>query len=111
MISSTSKKRVASGLAAAGLCASLMIGSASADPAQYVALVGAGSDTTQDVMNALAGRSLNRLFTPVVSSAGTGAQQLVSFDALGPGGAVGDCIVLKPGGGRVRASQRLGERS
>jgi len=100
MLSSSNKKRVASVLAATGLCASLMVGSsASADPAQYVALVGVGSDTTQDVLNGFAGRSLDRFFTPVVSSSATGVQQIISFDALGAGSLLGDCIVLKPGGG------------
>ena len=100
MFSSKNKKRMAAGLVAVGLGAGAMAGSAaSADPAQYSALVGVGSDTTQDVTNAFAGRSGNRLFTPLVSSAATGAQQIISFDATGPGSTIGDCIVLKPGGG------------
>ena len=43
------KKRLGLGLAATALAASTMVGSANADPAQYNAFVGVGSDTTQDV--------------------------------------------------------------
>jgi ABC-type phosphate transport system substrate-binding protein len=97
MISSITKKRVACGLIAASLGASLMVGSASADPAQYNAFVGVGSDTTQDVLNALAGKSNGLLFTPVQSSAATGSRQLISFDATPPAGAADNCITPKLG--------------
>ncbi len=97
MISSITKKRVACGLIAASLGASLMVGSASADPAQYNAFVGVGSDTTQDVLNALAGKSNGILFTPVQSSAATGGRQLISFDANPPAGAADNCITPKLG--------------
>jgi hypothetical protein len=97
MISSITKKRVACGLIAASLGASLMVGSASADPAQFTAFVGVGSDTTQDVHNALAGKSNGILFTPVQSSAATGGRQLISFDATPPAGAADNCITPKLG--------------
>ena len=70
----TSRKsliRVAAGLAALGAIAGASIVTSSpvnADPKQYSALTGYGSDTTQDVMNALAGFSNGRNFTPVQTS-------------------------------------------
>ena len=97
MISSITKKRVACGLIAASMGASLMVGSASADPAQYSALVGVGSDTTQDVLNALSGKSNGIFFTPVQSSAATGGKQIISFDATPPAGAADNCITPKLG--------------
>lgn len=91
------KKRLGLGLAATALAASTMVGSANADPAQYNAFVGVGSDTTQDVLNALAGRSGNLFYTPVASSAATGARQLISFDATPPAGVSGNCITPRIG--------------
>jgi ABC-type phosphate transport system substrate-binding protein len=97
MISSTTKKRLALGIAVASLGASVLAGSASADPAQYSALVGVGSDTTQDVMNALSGKSNGILYTPIQSSAATGGRQVISFDATPPAGAADNCITPKLG--------------
>lgn len=97
MFSFTAKKRLAAGVVAASLGASLMVGSAGADPAQYTAFVGVGSDTTQDVLNALAGKSNGILFTPVQSSAATGRRQIISFDATPPAGATDNCITPKIG--------------
>lgn len=95
MITSNVKKSFAAGLVAAGVAAGAMVGtSASADPAQFKALVGVGSDTTQDVLNGFSGRIGNSFFTPVISSTGTGATQVVSFDATGT-----PCIIPKPGFG------------
>lgn len=88
--------RVAAALAAAGaaLSASLVVGSsANADPKQFTALSGYGSDTTQDVMNALSGFVNGRNFTPVQTSAATGQVQLVSWDAF----PANQCIVAKTG--------------
>jgi hypothetical protein len=100
MITSNVKKRFAVGLVAAGVAAGAMVGtSASADPAQFSALTGVGSDTTQDVLNAFAGRSGDNLFLPLLSGSASGNVQLNSFDATGPGGALGDCLVMKPGFG------------
>jgi hypothetical protein len=80
------------------LGAGLMTGSASADPAQFKAFVGVGSDTTQDVMNALAGRSNGILYTPLKSSDATGGTQIISFDATAASAGAGDnCITTKTG--------------
>lgn len=97
MITSRKKLvRIAAALAAIGSAAgaSMVVGSpANADPKQYTALVGYGSDTTQDVMNALAGFSNGRNFTPVQTTAGTGQLQLVSWDAF----PANECITTKVG--------------
>ncbi len=98
MLTSKTKKALALGLAATALGAGLLTGSASADPAQLNALVGVGSDTTQDVMNALSGRSNGILFTPLMSSAATGGRQIISFDATAATAGAGDnCITTKTG--------------
>lgn len=70
------------GLAFTGLVAS---GTPSgADPKQFSALVGVGSDTTQDVLNGYAGAGHNgNLFTPVKSNATGGYRQITSWDAVG----------------------------
>ena len=99
MLKITLKGKIAkasAGIAAAGLAigSSLVGGSpASADPKQATALAGFGSDTTQDVLNALAGHVNNNNFTPVQSSLATGKKQIVSWDAVG-----GPCITPKAGG-------------
>jgi hypothetical protein len=97
MITSRKKLvRIAAALAAIGAAcgASMVAGSpANADPKQYSALSGYGSDTTQDVMNALSGFVNGRNFTPVQTSAGTGQIQLVSWDAF----PANECIVTKVG--------------
>ena len=90
------KMRLAVGLAlTAAMGAGLITGSADADPKQYSAFVGVGSDTTQDVLNALSGESSGVLYTPVRASTG---EQIISFNALGPGEANGTCIIAKVGG-------------
>lgn len=71
--------------------------SASADPQSATALVGVGSDTTQDVMNALSGFNNGRNYTPIQSSAATGFRQIASFDAI-VGGTPGTCITPKAPG-------------
>lgn len=55
---------------------------ASADPKQFAAAVGVGSDTTQDVVNALAGHANGTNYTPAQSTEGT-KRQIASWDALG----------------------------
>lgn len=57
--------------------------SASADPKWPTALVGHGSDTTQDVVGALAGEESGVFYTPVTSSAASGGKVLNSWDATG----------------------------
>ncbi len=91
--------RAALGVAVAGLAVGTSIiggGSANADPKQFSALVGYGSDTTQDIMNALAGNSNNVSYTPIASSIATGAKQITSWDAFGS-----TCITPKAGGASI----------
>lgn len=101
MLTSKTKKALAVGLALTALGAGLMAGSASADPAQLSALVGVGSDTTQDVMNALSGRTNGVYFTPLLSPTTALAQdgtrrQVISFDATAATAGAGDnCITTK----------------
>jgi ABC-type phosphate transport system substrate-binding protein len=66
---------------------------ASADPQQFTALAGVGSDTTQDVLNALAGFENGISYTPLQSTAATGRQQVISFNATGT-----DCITTRTTG-------------
>lgn len=106
MIKSTRKSKmvkVAAATAAIGSLAAIgFVGNspAQADPQQFTALTVVGSDTTQDVMNGLAGFSNGFNFTPVQSSAATGRRQIASWDATTPGGdaAVPECIITKTGG-------------
>jgi hypothetical protein len=53
----------------------------SADPKFADALVGAGSDTTMDVMSALSGFANGNAFTPVQSSVGSGSKHIASWDS------------------------------
>jgi ABC-type phosphate transport system substrate-binding protein len=84
-------------LSVAGAVASTMSLSASADPKQYTAFVGVGSDTTQDVLNAFSGQVGAQSFLPVQSSLVTGQRQFISFDATPPAGGAQDCIITKTG--------------
>ncbi len=64
------------------------------------AAIGMGSDTTQFVLNAYAGFNQGtgpNNYLPIQSSAATGSRQVISFNALDPSGAGGQCIVPKPG--------------
>ena len=84
------KKRLGACLAlTASFGAAAVTGSAHADPIQYTALVGVGSDTTQDVMNALSG---NSGYAAAIST--SGGRQEISFDAI----PAGSCITAKIGG-------------
>lgn len=108
MFKSTRKSKmvkVAAAAAAVGSIAAIgFVGNspAQADPQFLTALVGTGSDTTQDVMNALAGyapapggAAVDGIFTPAIASNG---QQLLSFNALNPDPAGDTCITTKLGG-------------
>ena len=53
----------------------------SADPKFADAIVGAGSDTTMDVMSALSGFANGKAFTPVQSSVGSGSKHIASWDS------------------------------
>lgn len=70
-------------------------GSASADPEQLdkFNLVGVGSDTTQEVMNALQGFAAGISYTPLRTA---GGQQLLSFDAT-QDGTIDTCIETRTG--------------
>ena len=85
------------GLAGAGIASTH---TANAEPQQYKApLFGFGSDTTQDVMNALGGFVNGKIYTPLVTSEATGYKQIVNFDATIPGGdaSARECIATKLG--------------
>ncbi len=98
-MSTTRTKRLATGLAlTAALGGSLLAQSAHADPKQYDAFVGVGSDTVQDIMNAAAGFTNGVYYTPVNSGVATGNKQVVSFDAAVPAGLADTCITAKLGG-------------
>lgn len=101
-------KRVAG--AVAGLAALAMavgssvvsVPSAGADPKQFSAFVGVGSDTIQDVFNAFAGFNNGTSYTPLQSTAASGSIQVTSWDALGTannGG--GPCITPKAPGATI----------
>lgn len=96
MLTSSTKKRLAIGLATTALGAGLALGSAggpvSADPTQLSALVGVGSDTTQDVMNALAGFNNNISYTAINSGATGSYKHFISFDASPSQSAADNCI-------------------
>src|SRR6476619_7653144 len=101
MMRSTTTKRLALVLAATSLLGAALVGggSANADPKQYDApFVLVGSDTTQDVMNALAGFD-NGIKYPnyLQSSPGTGNKQIVSWDATFNGSTT-SCIATRTGG-------------
>lgn len=99
MLKSSNTKRLALSVAVmAAAVTPLFAGSASADPKQLGALVGVGSDTTQDVLNAMAGNSNNVPYTPITSSSASGARQVISFDATPPVGVADNCISPKVGG-------------
>ena len=100
MLHTSTTKRLALAVAiTAALGASFAGGSASADPKQLTAFVGTGSDTTQDVMNALSGHANGGNFTPAQSSVASGQRQLISFNATNIGTGVSDnCITPKVGG-------------
>ncbi len=65
---------------------------ANADPKQFSALVGFGSDTTQDILNAFSGFSNGVNYEPLQTSATTGYTQLASWDAF----PANECIGVKP---------------
>lgn len=102
MSTSNLKTRIAkasAGLAAAGLAigGSIAGGSpAGADPKQFTAFIGYGSDTTQDILNALAGEANGTNYIPVQSSAATGKRQIISWDAFGS-----TCITPKAPGATI----------
>jgi hypothetical protein len=80
---------------------------AGADPAFTSSYVGVGSDTIQDVMNALGGASPypgssnpSTYYLPIHSDAGSGSKSISSFDAIPQGGSASapGCITSRLGG-------------
>lgn len=101
MFSKDLKKKLACTAAATAAVAGIALASntpVNADPKQNSALVGVGSDTTQDVHNALAGFSNGINFTPLQSSSATGQRQIVSWDANDPSGGGALCFTPKSNG-------------
>jgi len=106
-INMTLKKNLVKGAAvvtAVGSIAALGLvgGTAQADPQFPTAFVGVGSDTTQDVLNALSGyapapglSAADSRYEPAIASNG---QQLLSFNALNPDPAGDTCMTAKLGG-------------
>jgi hypothetical protein len=96
MLTSSSKRRALFAVAVTfALAAPAFTGSASADPKQFGALVGVGSDTTENVINGFAGFDSGAYYTPLSSP--TGNRQLISWDATAPAGAADNCISLAGG--------------
>ena len=97
MLTATTKKRMALAVAlTATLGAATLPGrDVKADPQQYSAYVGVGSDTIQDIANAFAGTTNNSFYTPIKSTNGT---QIISFDANIPAGVADTCVTTKLGG-------------
>jgi hypothetical protein len=90
--------RIAAAVAVVGVGATSLISqapTASADPPQYNGLVGVGSDTTQDVINALSGFNQNSTYPAAFSVSGNPRQTIVSFDAVPPAGVSDGCITTK----------------
>ena len=99
MLKSAHTKRLAFAVAmTATLGTTFVGGSAQADPKQLTAAVGVGSDTTQDVMNAMTGFTNGVNYTPIQSTSASGYRQVISFDALPPAGVADACITPKVGG-------------
>jgi ABC-type phosphate transport system substrate-binding protein len=100
MITSNLKAKLAKAAACAaavGVVAGTVLattGPASADPPSFSGLTGVGSDTTQDVLNALSGFNQGTIYTPVFSDSNP-RQTITSFDALPPAGVSDGCITTK----------------
>ncbi len=96
MSTSSTTKRVGLGLIAATLAAGLTMGSGissvKADPTQLDAYVGMGSDTTQDVINAMSGFNYGLDYNAINSGSATGYKHIISFDATPPQTAGDNCI-------------------
>ena len=80
------RKLKRSKLVLVALAATISVGllapsSVSADPKFADALVGAGSDTTMDVMAGLAGFANGNAFTPIQSSSASGSKHIASWDS------------------------------
>ncbi|MEU2621740.1 Ig-like domain repeat protein [Streptomyces sp. NPDC007157] len=69
------------------------------DASAFRQLVGVGSDTTQDVLNALAGDTVNSTSYSATAVKSTNGARIASYDAIEPGtGATGTKITTRSGG-------------
>jgi hypothetical protein len=94
-MSSLLVKRLGAAAVTVAVAGSLFVSSsANADPKQYTAVIGVGSDTTQDVVNAFSGFSGGANYTPLQSSVASAQRQIISFDAT----PINTCITTKIGG-------------
>lgn len=109
MFRSTLKRGIAltSAVTALGLLGSATLApTASADPRQHTnQVVGTGSDTTQEVINAFAGQADDDYYTPLASSAPFGRTQISSWDAVAPGDPNNTLTCIAPRAG-LNAFQR-----
>ena len=95
-------RAILAGATALGLASTLVTTDpAQADPKQFEAATGVGSDTTQDVMDAMAGFSNNISYTPIQSSAASGRRQITSYTAIRPGHPTAECITPKAPGATI----------
>ena len=100
MITSNLKAKLAKAaacVAVVGVAAGAVLattGPASADPPAFNGLTGVGSDTTQDVLNALSGFNQGTTYPPVFSDSNP-RQTITSFDALPPSGVADGCVTTK----------------
>src|SRR5690349_15991949 len=83
---------------------------AGADPLFPKSYVGVGSDTIQDVMNALSGAApfpapggngTVNFYTPIHSSTASGSKTITSWDAVDPGTGAAGCITPKLGAPQI----------
>ncbi|MGE3619999.1 MAG: hypothetical protein AB7L84_06005 [Acidimicrobiia bacterium] len=82
------RAKAVAAIATAGLSLTALVATGNpsgADPKQLSAnaIRGTGSDTTQDILGALAGEANGHLYDPARSSQASGYEQLISFDATG----------------------------
>ena len=94
----TRKGKAAAAVAVGALVFSALAGAppSGADPQQFTALVGVGSDTTQEVMNAMAGFNQGIQYEPIISSNGL---ITASWDATNAGDPTPSCIITRTGFG------------
>lgn len=96
MFSTSTTRRMAVGLAAVSLVSGFALSAgaapAAADPQQLSALVGAGSDTTQDVINAMSGYNYGVDYTAINAGSSYSYRHITSWDAAPAQTASDNCI-------------------
>lgn len=109
MFRSTLKRGIAvtSAVTALGILAGATLApTASADPRQHTnQVVGTGSDTTQEILNAFTGQADDDYYTPLASSPAFGRTQISSWDAVPPGDPNNNLTCIAPRSG-LNAFQR-----